>query len=531
MDRRRSVLCSLRYAVLGRKAANVVRSDEETYIRADVLAQLTEEDIAWVDNLVEEISHLSDLAASLNDDVQFWAVRAARVQRMGRVLGPIFDVCEGGPLEWWRLGSRLRRQEKLSFRAALSLPGDKLRGLKKTMHTLKLTLGRLSRCTEEVFSACTREDGLARFHISKGRTEELLAAVRALPSLQRTDGTGPALSESGSLSTLRLLHSTMLATTRPYRARPAWQRNWVRFVGTGVVLAAGAQYVRANFGTLQDFLRTTARHVLSFMSEHVYVPVSEITKEVFGGDRLKVADAAALDDARATLSTMLTDYFRRLSKRGAWNIEHGTDFAALAQKGDMRPVSAMFAAESSRPIIGFAVGDLLEVMLIQIAHLKVEVMSALAATDAVLAENRINFAVAASIPAIGLAYVIGQAVSFLYRSATAPADNTDWVQRIEVCLHDLLLELDKSESISDGDAARLDDETQGSIIVLSRKLALSLHALRAFISEAEFLRMTSNISSVMLSSRAVTQKASAARRLERFRFFENRKLYPSITYE
>lgn len=526
LARRVDAVTALYYAPLGRGAARLAAPCPARPPVA--LLALTDPDVQSLDRLTEAVDALTRLLSELQADELFWRGRAERTHRLGPVLGTAVDVLEGGPWEWWVVAQRWRVSAPGTPVAGLLVsPRERVDGLSSVIDDAAVLLGTLLATSARVLRELNREtDGVGSVASHDARA---LLAVRLY---QGSGGASPP-----PPSTLQDAVHALQKRTCP--ARPAYQRNWLRFTLMAVGAYAAARYVGEHYGSLTEWGKASYTSAASFMAEHVVVPFRDIAREVFGGQRVKVADESALRDAKDSLSLMLADFYARLHKRGDLRVPGldlaSADLASLAQRLDMRPASTRFALESAKPIVGFVTGDLLEVMLIQVAFIKKEVLAALAAMDTILAENRVNFAVAASLPAIMILYGAAAAGGLVYHTATAPVDTTEGRYRVQHYLRDLLRLLDNlrptevpcahsNEPAYDGLT-----KTEAAFLCASvRRVYDALSAHHALGGYAESRRHVEDLADVLNPTSSLHQRRRAAMRFERFKFVEDTSLYSSL---
>jgi hypothetical protein len=374
--------------------------------------------------LAAAVECLASDVSSLQQDMAFWAGRGARVRRRGRVLGPALDVLEGGPWEWASMIADARASGRVEWGTLHTLytsPPQRIAVLRRALAVVAPLLG-----------ALVRE--AAAVHAENGWWERAVLAANAAEATLRAGGGVEARAKQ--VPSTHTLSSTVAAvrelvreqTSRGAR-RPAWQCTWLRVAAAGAAACFAARYVAANSSSIHVWALESARSLRTFLVEHVSEPARLIRDEVFLGKRLRVANDSALNDARESLGAMLTNFYRKISASGLQASLSGdlrsVDLAALARAHDMRPASERFVAEVGKPVAGLMSGDLLEVVLLQVAFIKSELLSALSAMDAILADNRVNFAVAATMPVFLIMFTVSSSLSMMWTALTAPNDSTD----------------------------------------------------------------------------------------------------------
>lgn len=110
---------------------------------------------------------------------------------------------------------------------------------------------------------------------------------------------------------------------------------------------------------------------------------------------------------------------------------------ALAASLDMRPVSERLVVEVQRPVRNAIAGDLIELLLINIAQIKEQSLSAMVEIDQILAEQKFNMQLTATLPAALLLFAGGSALRSVVRTAFAPADTADARERVRLLLRDV----------------------------------------------------------------------------------------------
>lgn len=245
-------------------------------------------------------------------------------------------------------------------------------------------------------------------------------APAAPPSAARTADVDAL---NAAVAALAALPGATDAAAHPLRARSGLRRYWAVWVALGAGSLYTARTVSRNRSELAAAACEVVASLARFYDEHLRGPVGRMRGELFGAAPVAaVADAGALEDARASLAAMLTDYSRRVDRATLSPSLAHADLPALAAALDMRPVSEAYVAQVRNPVRSAVSGDLLELMLIQIAFIKKELLAAMGALDAILAENRFNLQVMATVPALLVTSMLGAGAMALTRAATAPID-------------------------------------------------------------------------------------------------------------
>ena len=264
------------------------------------------------------------------------------------------------------------------------------------------------------------------------------------PSISSSAASSSCISYQSRIALLRSmcertaqLSSWVDAAARPYYARSAVQRNWLLWAALGTAAYTGVTVLPQHADDVRGWLRDTMTSVGSFYNEHMRTPLSRMAGELLGTEPVPhVADADALALARSSLADMLRDFHHRMPAASLPDDLRQADLDTLAAALDMRPVTEAFTRQIRTPVRSAVSGDLVELMLIQIAFLKKEMLAATAALDQILLENRFNFQVMATIPALLVIYASGRGASALYRAATAPIDTGDIRGRMRMTLRD-----------------------------------------------------------------------------------------------
>ncbi|RYE99503.1 MAG: hypothetical protein EOO41_00960 [Methanobacteriota archaeon] len=157
-------------------------------------------------------------------------------------------------------------------------------------------------------------------------------------------------------------------------------------LATGAV--AGTYYAATHREELAAAAQGARASIVEFYVEHLQIPLQQMSSELFGGKRAQVADAAALVESKRDLVAMLQHYYGRIGSSAALRTSlssdlQAADLARLAATMDMRGVGERFVIEVRQPISNAVRGDLVELMLIQIAYIKKELLAAMAAMDQV----------------------------------------------------------------------------------------------------------------------------------------------------
>lgn len=234
------------------------------------------------------------------------------------------------------------------------------------------------------------------------------------------------------------------------------QRHWATTLAAAAGVGWAAAQLRSNGDSVRDWLATTSSSLASFFHDHVAAPTAAMLREIFGGRREVIADPAALQDARAALTKMLTSFNQRVALRPPVLASVPDDLraaltspdaaASLAAALDMRPVSAVIAHELPRPLVGMVAGDLVEALLLEVAHIKAEVLAAMGALDTILQDNQFNLQVATTLPAGIVAFSLFTGVRRVLGGVMGPPDATLTRRRLRLLLRDVQRLLSHAEA-------------------------------------------------------------------------------------
>lgn len=406
---------------------------------------------------------LLSVALPLDAHSTYWRERMEAARGLSPLAAKALDYFDAGPIEWLRtghtaaaaiVGTRTPAQD-----VPVLLPRDRIAELVQLQEQLLslvglcrwhlAVIGAASSADEAALAASTAVLAVARsldvridFLAGEQRQPQPSAGIGSSDSdLQGYGAAEMAALASSCLLKLHALQSQVRQRMMVLAARPAYQRYWLRYAIAAGVAGYGVVYLSRHHASLRAWASSSWQSLLGFYRDHVAAPVSQMAGEVLGGQRTRVADEAGLQDARQSLQAMLLSYATKLQSSGtAKQLSPdlaGADLLALATRLDMRPVSERFVVEVERPILNLATGDLMQLMLIQIAYIKKELLSALAAMDSIMAENRFNLALMATMPGLLLAYGGGAVFRGLYATITAPVDTTDARMRLRLCLRDI----------------------------------------------------------------------------------------------
>lgn len=324
---------------------------------------------------------------------------------------------------------------------------EALLALQRPLHTL----AGLAAETLSALAVCTDAEGVAAVIGREGPIFSLmLGSSGATPVDDASGGVGVAEPPSPAANirrgeALRALSDRVAAlpalvelAARPYAARPSLQRNWALWLALCGAGYAGIIHGPRRAADAAAWLRETSHAIGGFYKEHLRTPLSRMAGEVLGTEPLPhVADAAALEVSKDSLAKMLADFHARVDVSILpEGLRSQQALSAAAAQLDMRPVTEAFTLQVRSPVRSAVGGDLLELMLIQIAFLKKEVLSATSALDEILRENRFNFQMAALLPALLLLWGASRGAGAVYSAATAPIDTGNVRARMRLALHD-----------------------------------------------------------------------------------------------
>lgn len=196
-----------------------------------------------------------------------------------------------------------------------------------------------------------------------------------------------------------VVHKLVSPAAPPSRLRRTWWKWTLLLGGTALV----ARSVSANWQAAREAVDNTHASVQQFYREHMQGPLHAMWSELVRGQSLSVTDPREVIDASESLQNLMRDL---LSSRAARGLnEMSPEAIQLAvQTADPAAISRVLEREIQHPVRGLIMGDLLQVMLVQVAMLKRDVVKSMAAMDALLRENHFNSQVAATVPAAIVLY-------------------------------------------------------------------------------------------------------------------------------
>ncbi|KAG5185626.1 ATP synthase regulation protein NCA2-domain-containing protein [Tribonema minus] len=133
----------------------------------------------------------------------------------------------------------------------------------------------------------------------------------------------------------------------------------------------------------------------NFFNDQLVAPVTAIVNGVLFRRRQALTEEGAMEDAKTSLQNLLRDFLKDMQPKVPEQ-----EREQQASQMDMTPITRRFEKEASRALRGIIAGPLLRVLLIQIAHLKLQGLSAMEAIDDLYNANQLNLQLLASLPAL-----------------------------------------------------------------------------------------------------------------------------------
>ncbi len=204
-------------------------------------------------------------------------------------------------------------------------------------------------------------------------------------------------------------------------------RRWPEFLLGGLALAGGAYWANKHGITqsdVEDTLHRLRRSAAEFVQEHVTEPSEALYREVFLDQYMEVTDPAEVEDSKLSLQRNLRDYLvqRELKRMDTGSIVGGMfsnlgerdlpppvldDINRKAKAMKMSDIMRDYERELNEPKANLLMGNIVQLMLIQMQFMKKEIMVSMAKMDDVLKANHFNVEAMALVPAFfvaGLAY-------------------------------------------------------------------------------------------------------------------------------
>ena len=163
-----------------------------------------------------------------------------------------------------------------------------------------------------------------------------------------------------------------------------------------VAMGFGVHYaLNPRWGEILKAGATARRVALGIWRKRFYYPLRGIVLDLLNRQP-RLTTAAALEDSRASLASMLADFLAE---------QAGQDGVArpVGRAAELQAISTAYESEIKRGAVKTLIrGKLLRLLLIQVQLLKTELLKAMGALDDLVDANRLNMQLLASVPAVVL---------------------------------------------------------------------------------------------------------------------------------
>lgn len=252
------------------------------------------------------------------------------------------------------------------------------------------------------------------------------------------------------LQEARAVASSLVSDIRSAAAlhRRRWGplRNWHRLSAVAIaaaVVAAALWRQRNNLGSLASGAATS---VAAFVERHLVLPATDMAQELLSGEKRTVSDAGALRATRRSLQAILSDYYSHNPQvlSAAGEVPTGAGSAAveaaaarLAAVHDVGPAEQQFAEEMRRPVLSSVAGTLPQLVLMQMAKLRVEALTLMNAMDGVIKSNDFTARMAAVMPVVAITASGLYLFRMLGRAVFRPIPTDELKHAVLLCVRDI----------------------------------------------------------------------------------------------
>ncbi|GBG33966.1 Nuclear control of ATPase protein 2 [Hondaea fermentalgiana] len=275
---------------------------------------------------------------------------------------------------------------------------------------------------------------------------------------------------------------------------------------SALALGVGAFAVSRWDATLASAGRV-ADSMHEFFVEHVVKPTATLVDELIFDRMLQVSDAEAMADAQASLGRMLEDYVRESDPSLA-----ASERARIVRELDVSVLSLRYETEMKKPFASLVSGDLVRMLLIQMQHLKKELLGIMSTLDELMRENQFNLQVLALMPSLVLAASVqqfGSQVLFALRGTKRSRRFVYAETRAR------LRDVEQTLNLHLEDQNTLKDVALGRLVLQVHLLENLLFSNQAYFDRHERRRLAEDVGELLSDQLSIAQKLNTIHRMHR----------------
>lgn len=288
---------------------------------------------------------------------------------------------------------------------------------------------------------------------------------------------------------------------------PRHVKYWPEALGLAILAFGAGAYCIVRWDQTVENARRVADSMREFFVEHVVKPTATLVDELLFDRMLQVADAEAMNDAKQSLGRMLEDYVRDTSPN---LIE--AERIRIIRDLDVSILSRRYETELKKPFASLVSGDLVRMLLIQMQHLKKELLGIMATLDELMRENQFNLQVLALLPSLILAASVQQVGVQVLRALRGTKQSRRFIY---ASVRERLRDVEQTLNLHLEDHCTLRDAALGRLVLQVHLLENLLFSNQSVFDRHERKRLAEDVSELLSDQLSIAQKINTIHRMHR----------------
>merc|ERR1712228_538053 len=285
-----------------------------------------------------------------------------------------------------------------------------------------------------------------------------------------------------------------------------WRQNYklYSFCSASIIFTSMLSYY--HWSNITDIGHNSFNIVKNLFIEHFYDPIHEIVAEIFYFDTSKKTEYEnSYDIEKKALSDMIKSFeIKHLNQSNLNEIEQ------RAQSLDMELIMDRYKKDIESPISSATKGSLLQNIFVQIQKMKVETSKLIISVDDILDSQKINREILATIPFVGLLYILQQLWSNSKGTNKLKKKSTKEMRTIFRSIYSILIRNYNEQNVGFEDCGLM-------LFLMYKLMRINRRALRQqFKCREEYEWMKFDINHFISREFSVQQRLTLLERMEKY---------------
>jgi nuclear-control-of-ATPase protein 2 len=293
------------------------------------------------------------------------------------------------------------------------------------------------------------------------------------------------------LSGFRSFFTNVRALLEPHY-RPGWIRQrWFTYSLTGLSVAFAVRTAFVNKDAIVHGILSMRVTLENFFFRYLWHPMQDIYRTIrYDRSTFALMDPSALHSDEESLVRMVDNFVKKKRELQIPQEQVPPLLERALEKGDLAILMPTYEKEIQTPIRSALLGDLVQLLLIQVQRQRIDVERAMLALDKLMRANEFNFQALALLPAAAITYfTLGGAGRLLTQQALPLPTVTGFRAEMREVSTIVISAMSDSNGAA---AAEMSLEDQGLLLLCLARMTAGLQVLpmavrRQFAQDLRFL--------------------------------------------